>query len=511
MSDNFKMLWIDIDTLRPDHLGCYGYERPTSPNIDQLAKEGLRLEALYTSDSPCLPSRSALQTGMFGIHTGAVGHGGTAADPFSEGLRRGFQSPRAFHSFASVLSRKKIWTATISVFAQRHSAMHWYAGFNEVIQDGYNTYFSEGVTPHALEWLKRNAKRDSWFLHVHVWDPHTPYTASEEMAENLGGQRPNWITQEILEKHQTLAGPHSASETLGFDPDSDISKYFSRFPLMSPTLQTLADVDRMFDGYDTGIMRADNMVGKLVNELDEQGVIDETAVVVSSDHGENFGELGVYCDHQTADEYTHHLPGVIKWPGLNGASQGGSDKGKHYQVDLAASVLELAGAEVPESWDGVSFADSLKDGTGQEDGTSGRDALVLSAAAWTVQRSLRWENWLYMYTRHDGYHCFPEEMLFNLDTDPHLLNDLAETEPQIAASAAKQLAKWKEEMLSSSIHEMDPHDIVLKEGGPFHIWGQLPAYIERLRATGREPIAKDLAMRYPEAAAGRDPKPPWFY
>ena len=290
MTDSFRMIWIDIDTLRPDHLGCYGYERPTSPNMDELAKEGVRLEGLYTSDSPCLPSRSALQTGMFGIHTGAVGHGGTAADPFSEGLRRGFQSPRAFHSFASVLSRQKIWTATISVFAQRHSAMHWYAGFNEVIQDGYNTYFSEGVTPYALEWLKRNAKRDSWFLHVHVWDPHTPYTASEEMAENLGDHRPNWITQEILEKHQKLAGPHSASETLGFDPDSDISKYFSRFPLMSPTLQTLEDVDRMFDGYDTGIVRADTMVGKLMNELDEQGVIDDTAVVISSDHGENFGE-----------------------------------------------------------------------------------------------------------------------------------------------------------------------------------------------------------------------------
>ena len=55
MTDSFRMIWIDIDTLRPDHLGCYGYERPTSPNMDELAKEGVRLEGLYTSDSPCLP------------------------------------------------------------------------------------------------------------------------------------------------------------------------------------------------------------------------------------------------------------------------------------------------------------------------------------------------------------------------------------------------------------------------------------------------------------------------
>ena len=155
--------------------------------------------------------------------------------------------------------------------------------------------------------------------------------------------------------------------------------------------------------------------------------------------------------------------------------------------------------------------DSLKNGTGQQDGTSGRDSLVLSAAAWTVQRSLRWENWLYMNTRHDGYHCFPEEMLFDLTSDPHLQNDLAKTELEIVASASNRLKEWKEEMLASSIHDMDPHDVVLQEGGPFHVWGQLPAYLDRLRSTGREPIANDLAMRYPEAAAGKGPKPPWFY
>ena len=55
--------------LRPDHLGCYGYPRNTSPNLDRLAQEGIRFERYYTSDAPCLPSRAALQTGMFGIRT----------------------------------------------------------------------------------------------------------------------------------------------------------------------------------------------------------------------------------------------------------------------------------------------------------------------------------------------------------------------------------------------------------------------------------------------------------
>ena len=75
-----RLLFIDIDTLRPDHLGCYGYERNTSPNIDLIAEESMRFDNYYCSDAPCLPSRAALVTGQFGIHNGVVGHGGTAAD-----------------------------------------------------------------------------------------------------------------------------------------------------------------------------------------------------------------------------------------------------------------------------------------------------------------------------------------------------------------------------------------------------------------------------------------------
>ena len=75
-----RILFIDIDTLRPDHMGCYGYSRNTTPNMDQVCREGIRFDQYYCSDAPCLPSRASLVSGMFGIHNGAVGHGGTAAD-----------------------------------------------------------------------------------------------------------------------------------------------------------------------------------------------------------------------------------------------------------------------------------------------------------------------------------------------------------------------------------------------------------------------------------------------
>lgn len=73
-----NVLFIDIDTLRPDHMGCYGYGRNTTPNIDAIAREGVRFDNYYCSDAPCLPSRAALVSGTFGIKNGVVGHGGTA-------------------------------------------------------------------------------------------------------------------------------------------------------------------------------------------------------------------------------------------------------------------------------------------------------------------------------------------------------------------------------------------------------------------------------------------------
>ena len=98
-----RILYLDLDTLRPDHLGCYGYLRNTSPNIDRIASEGVRFENYYTADAPCLPSRSALFNGRFGIHTGIVGHGGTAADLRLEGRDRSFGSRPQFATWMKKL------------------------------------------------------------------------------------------------------------------------------------------------------------------------------------------------------------------------------------------------------------------------------------------------------------------------------------------------------------------------------------------------------------------------
>ena len=116
-----RILFIDIDTLRPDHMGCYGYGRNTTPNLDEVAREGVRFENYYCSDAPCLPSRAALISGMFGIRNGAVGHGGTAADRRLTGADRDFQDAADTQNLTHVFRRAGLHTVSFSTFAERHS------------------------------------------------------------------------------------------------------------------------------------------------------------------------------------------------------------------------------------------------------------------------------------------------------------------------------------------------------------------------------------------------------
>ena len=149
-----RILFLDIDTLRPDHLGCYGYPRNTSPAIDSLCHDGMRFDQYYCSDAPCLPSRAALVSGMFGIRNGAVGHGGTAADRRLTGECRDFRDPVDDQCFHRIFRRAGYHTASISSFPERHSSWWFNAGFNECYNVGDEGMESgEKVLPVALDWL----------------------------------------------------------------------------------------------------------------------------------------------------------------------------------------------------------------------------------------------------------------------------------------------------------------------------------------------------------------------
>ncbi len=491
-----RILYIDIDTLRPDHLGCYGYHRQTSPNIDAIARQAGVFENVHASDVPCLPSRTALLTGRFGIHNGVVNHGGTDADPVIDGASREFWSRLHQESLPSQLknggtpfsfTEEQTRTVSISSFAQRHSAFHWYAGFDEAYNVGkYGLETADEVYVLAGDWLRRHAKQDHWFLHVHMWDPHTPYRSPISLGEPFAEEPlPAWYTQEVRVEHWQQCGPHSARESYGFTPNPKMAKIFPRQPQEIPDI---AAARRMFDGYDCGVLMADRYVGQLMNLLAELNVDHDTVVIIGSDHGENLGELNVYGDHQTADQTTTRIPMIMKWPGM---VDSGRFKAKHYHIDIFATLLELTGKAVPDSWDGQSFAESLREGR-----DVGREELVLSQGAWACQRGVRYDDWLYLRTAHDAYHLWSDEMLFDLSNDPHQQVNLVREQPEALKCGRDKLDSWHAEMLVDAARGRDPHENVMAEGGPYHVRGKLPAYLERLRASDRSHLADQLAEKH---------------
>ena len=271
-----RILYIDIDSLRPDHLGCYGYHRNTSPNIDAIAEEGVRFTNVYATDAPCAPSRTALWSGTFGFRNGVVGHGG--------------------------------------------------------MDDAHQ------VLPHALNWLEQHGQSDNWFLHVNLWDPHTPYSTPESFGNPFADDPlPAWMTEEMRQAGWNGYGPHSPQEVHGYGAEEDYKNY----PRLPKELDSLTAVKQWLDGYDTGIRYADEAIGQLVTALKEAGLFEDTIIIVSADHGENQGELNVWGDHQTADQMTCNIPLIVRWPGLT--DQPRIDSALHYHFDWAATLIELAG------------------------------------------------------------------------------------------------------------------------------------------------------------------------
>ncbi len=484
-----RIVFLDLDTLRPDHLGCYGYFRNTSPNIDSIAKDGVRFDNYYCSDAPCLPSRSALSSGMFGIHNGAVGHGGTAGDQFLEGRPREFRQRFAWTNLFHQFRKAGLYTCSISTFAERHTSYWYYGGFNEIHNiGGGGGERADEVSPVAIDWIKKNAKRDNWFLHINMWDPHTTYRTPADFGNPFEGDdfmEHTWMTQEIIDAQRKEASPHGVRELGMYD-----NTPYPQFPRQPMEVKNMEDYRTLIDGYDCGIAFMDMHIGKIFDALREEGVFDDVSFIITSDHGENIGELNSYSEHSTADNITCHIPMIIKW---QGGMKGISDDSFRYNIDLAPTIADLFGLSKAKEWDGESYAEMIKSGV-----PSPREYLVLSQMAHVCQRSVRFGDWIYMKTYHDGYHNFPKEMLYNVKEDYHETKNVAAEHPEICDRAAHMLLDWFDDCMKSSRQPIDPMQTVLREGGPYHTRGHLKEYCEFLRKTDRADEAESLIRRHPD-------------
>lgn len=415
-----KIVFIDIDTLRPDRLGCYGCNVNTSPNMDRLAKEGAIFTRAYTSNSPCVPARAAMISGRFGVANGLITHPGLGAWLSSETYGKNAEG-----LVTRPLQKKNIKCASISSFYKHDHGMEtgWFAyAFDERFDPNpfrkCQMDSAEDVNKIALPWLEQNKDQD-FFLHIHYWEPHTPYDLPKEKHEAFLKNKPwNYPTKKMKEDHVKNFYAQGASR-FGID--------------------TVKGLEEFMNTYDAQIFEADLHLGRVIQKLEELNILDDTLVIVTSDHGEQFGEQGMYGEHAAAVEPDLLVPLIIRLP--NKVKAGLKIHEIVYSQDIIPTIWEHAKAK-PNVTDFASLWPLIKSPK-----KSIHPFLVCDHGLYTSTRAVIQKDWKLFLTYtpgYFGYQLYPPLSLFHLKTDPHEEQDVKSKNPKKVKELLKLLEEWRQ-------------------------------------------------------------------
>ena len=182
-----RIIYLDIDSLRPDHMSCYGYQRHTTPTMDAIAARGVRFNRAYCAASPCVPARASFISGRFAINHGALSHWGPGCHfEYPEGPRHSEATPL----FSRYLRKGGYRTITFSSFADRHHAWWFLGGWDEAhtFTLRVGTENADEVNAAVLPWLKAHGREENYFLHIQYWDPHTLYTCPQAYVDQFADE-----------------------------------------------------------------------------------------------------------------------------------------------------------------------------------------------------------------------------------------------------------------------------------------------------------------------------------
>lgn len=313
-SGGYNVILISVDTLRSDHLGCYGYRRDTSPNIDELATESAVFRNVYSASPWTLPSHVSMLTGLYCAHH-QVYQDSERMDPrdvtLAEKMRENSYKTTAFTGGGFVSS----------VFGFSKGFDSYYEGEGGVFhQDSAAKIFS--VVSH---WIDRSLDQD-FFLFVHTYQPHSPYACPPPYKFLFLDDDAKWGHIDLI---QHLGGNECLYKAL---PDEEKRNIIAL--------------------YDAEIRYTDELlIAPLIDKLKETGLYDRTMLILTSDHGEEFFEHSGWGHGYSVYDEALKVPLIIKFPDS-------SFKGKIYDqivslVDIMPTILD---------WLDIDFSDANIDG-----------------------------------------------------------------------------------------------------------------------------------------------------
>jgi len=306
------VILISIDTLRPDRLGCYGHDQPTSPNLDLFRKEAVLFSTAITQAPSTLPSHATMLTSLLPEHHGAF-------------FSRRTPLPGDLPTLATVLGAAGYRTAAFTGGGQIAPEFGLDQGFEVYgVNDG-GPDFADAVRS-GLEWLGRDPERPA-FLFLHTYQVHHPYIPDPLLLAvfdaGYAGPLPGEISKDLL--LSINRGEQVINER---------------------------DLDHIRAAYDAEIRSVDEAFGELLRGLETLGLADNTLLVFTSDHGEEFGEHGVvgWHSHTLFDELLR-VPLLIRFP--DGLESGRTVEAQVRLLDIAPTVAAVVGLEAPPSFEGV--------------------------------------------------------------------------------------------------------------------------------------------------------------
>ena len=393
-----NVVLVSIDSLRADHLGAHGYPRPTSPRLDRLAAEGVAFDAAWSTTTWTLPSHVSLLTSLYPEVHGVSEDGIRMTEGqtlLSEALRGAGYRTAAFVS-APFLNRLYGFDQGFDLYddvtipLRRHRESH------------------QGSTGPALHgaivrWL-REEPAQPFFLFLHYWDVHFDY---EPPAAFVAPFDP---------------GYRGGAEFRNFEKNRAIH------PGMAPR-----DLERLVALYDGEIAFTDHHLGLLFDELDRLGLYDDSLIVVTSDHGDEFFEHGAKGHMKNLFETTLRVPLLVRFP--RGEAAGTRVVEPVSLVDVAPTVLDAARVPRPPAFGGESLLPVVA-------GEARRRARPLFASlygqAWAVRQG---DLKLIRTEAEDGA---VREELYDLAADPAEAHDLASARQQDAHALSQLLARWRQ-------------------------------------------------------------------
>ena len=196
-----RIIYLDIGSMRPDHFGCYGYHRNTTPNLDRIARAGVRFTGAYCNSSPCVPSRVSFLSGRFGINHGALTHWGSGSEFRFPG--EGYFYNPDIPLLSRYLRQYGIKTVSFSTFADRHQINWFYAGWSEFYTPSLKggDEDADEVNAAVIPWLEAHGAEDDYFLHNQYWDSHRNYTVAQKWPDLYAEEPPpDWPDEKAIER-----------------------------------------------------------------------------------------------------------------------------------------------------------------------------------------------------------------------------------------------------------------------------------------------------------------------